>query len=120
MCIVDDVVDRIRPELEQFQERFYNNDTQPNALLEALASIMKETYLHYENIVANFIIVSSLSFVSATLLEGRPEYATLVPTKGGKNMPYYVRDKGGLAEAYAYFIWTKSAYPDIGQFMVGA
>lgn len=109
----------MRPELERFQERFYSNEPQPNALLQGLADIFKETYQHYENIVANFIIVSSLSFVTASVLEVRPEFRSLTPTRGGQNWPYYVRDKGGLPEAYGYMIWPKSLYPDIGQFLVG-
>lgn len=108
----------MRPELERFQERFYYNESQPNPLLQALADVFKETYLHYENIVANFIIVSSLSFVTASVLEVRPEFENLKPTKGGQNWPYYVRDKGGLPEAYGYMVWPRALYPDIGQFLV--
>lgn len=108
----------MRPELERFQERFYSNESQPNPLLRALADVFKETYLHYENIVANFIIVSSLSFVTASVLEVRPEFENLKPTKGGQNWPYYVRDKGGLPEAYGYMVWPRALYPDIGQFLV--
>ncbi|ROW02268.1 hypothetical protein VSDG_02391 [Cytospora chrysosperma] len=107
----------MRPELERFQERFYCNDPQPNPLLQALADVFRETYLHYENIVANFIIVSSLSFVTASVLEVRPEFENLTPTRGGQNWPYYVRDKGGLPEAYGYMIWPKALYPDISQFL---
>ena len=118
VCVIDDVADSMRPELEKFQERFYSNEPQPNTLLQALADVFKETYQHYENIVANFIIVSSLSFVTASVLEVRPEFKDLKPTRGGQNWPYYVRDKGGLPEAYGYMIWPKALYPDIGQFLV--
>ncbi|KAK7730365.1 hypothetical protein SLS53_009065 [Cytospora paraplurivora] len=117
VCVIDDVAASMRPELERFQERFYSNESQPNPLLQALADVFKETYLHYENIVANFIIVSSLSFVTASVLEVRPEFENLKPTKGGQNWPYYVRDKGGLPEAYGYMVWPKALYPDVGQFL---
>lgn len=118
VCVIDDVAAAMRPELEQFHARFYSNERQPNALLQALADTLKETYLHYENIVANFIIVSSLSFVTASILEVRPEFHELVPTRGGKNWPYYIRDKGGLPEAYGYMIWPKKLYPNNAQFLV--
>lgn len=118
VCVIDDIASDKRPELEQFQQRFYANEQQPTALLQALADSFRETYLYYDNIVANFIIVSSLSFVTASVLEVRPEFTQLTPTKGGKNWPYYVRDKGGLPEAYGYMIWPKALYPDITQFLV--
>lgn len=118
VCVIDDVASSIRPELERFQERFYSNERQPSALLQLLADTLKETYLHYDNVVANFIIVNSLSFVTASVLEVRPEFHSLIPTRGGKNWPYYVRDKAGLSEAYGYMIWAKELYPENVEFLV--
>jgi len=43
----------------------------------------------------------------------------LKPTAGGQSWPYYLRDKTGIADAYAWFIFPKAAIPDISLFMEG-
>lgn len=102
-----------------FQERFQKGEPQPSALLQRFAENLQEMSIHFEPLVANFIVLSSLQFVAATLLERRSELHSLQHCKEAKRWPDYVRDRSGVPEAFAYFIFPRDECPDIGAYMQG-
>lgn len=76
-------------------------------------------YEHYDPLIASIIVMDSLKFVNANVLEGREEFKRILPSHGGmgQNWPWYLRDMDGVAEAYAYLIWPKAKYPDVSCYM---
>lgn len=106
-------------DLAGFQTRFYNGEPQPSALLARFAEVLQGMSTHFEPLVANFIVLSTLQFVNATLLERRGEFLSLEHCKEASGWPDYIRDRSGVPEAYAYFIFPKEQCPDIGGFMQG-
>lgn len=115
--LIDDTNECIASDLANFQSRFYTSQPQPSLLLEHFARTMRNTYQYYDPIVANFIVLSALAFINANALETRNEFQELVPMKAGINWLYYFRDKEGLPEVYAYFVFPRMLYPDIGSFL---
>ncbi|KAJ2971743.1 hypothetical protein NQ176_g7543 [Zarea fungicola] len=109
------------------QSRFSKGEPQPSALLEAFASVLRDTTTHYGPIIANFINLSALAFINSNAMEMRREYQEMHIPKQAINWPYYFREKEGLPEAYAYFCFPKSscnnityflpAIPDMGKFI---
>lgn len=106
-------------DLAGFQTRFYNGEPQPSALLARFAEVLQDMSKHFEPLVANFIVLSTLQFVNATLLERRGEFLGLQHCKEASGWPDYIRDRSGVPEAYAYFIFPKVQCPDIGAYMQG-
>lgn len=114
-----------RADLELFQARFLGGggrarEQQPHAVLALFADTLHEAPAHYDRIAANFIVTSSLAFVNACALELRPGFDSAglrARTEGGDNWPYYLREKTGIAEAYAYLVFPKSLCPDNFEFM---
>jgi hypothetical protein len=96
--------------------RFQTGLEQPTLLAQAWADYLRLSYKYYSPIVANFIVTSSLNFTNANALEGS-ELPLLSRTTGGKNWPYYLRDKDGLSEAYVWMTFPKELYPDISSYM---
>ncbi|KAJ7156090.1 isoprenoid synthase domain-containing protein [Mycena crocata] len=115
--VIDDTTSSMADDVAHFQERFYAGEKQPTLLLQGFAEVLRSTYDHFDNVVSNFIILSSLAFINSNVLETRPEFRAMKATKGGVKWSYYFRDKEGLPEAYAYFTYPKALYPDIGEFL---
>ncbi|KAK4108827.1 terpenoid synthase [Canariomyces notabilis] len=84
-------------DLAGFQTRFQNWEPQPSALLARWAETLHDMPKYFDPLAANFIVLSSLQFVNATLLERRGE--------------------SGVPEAYAYFVFPRDQCPDIGAYM---
>lgn len=115
--LIDDTNKCIAADLATFQPRFHAGQPQPSSLLQHFAHALRDTYRHYDPLVANFIVLSALAFVNANALETRREFQELVPLGAGVSWPYYFRDKEGLPEVYAYFVFPRALYPDIGSFV---
>lgn len=115
--IIDDKTGSIVKDVEEFQQRFFSNVSQQNALLELFAVTLKQTHDHYDPITARFIVLSSLAFVNICLLETRREYQAMSAKRGGEKLAYRFRDKEGICEVYAYFCFPKAKCPDISVFL---
>lgn len=115
---IDDDEDGTR-DLASFQTRFHKGEPQPSALLARFAESLQGMSTHFEPLVANFIVLSSLQFVNATVLERRGEFLGLQHCKEASGWPDYVRDKNGINEAFAYFVFPRDQCPDIGAYMQG-
>lgn len=72
---------------------------------------------HFDPFVANLIVLSTLQFVNATLMERRGEFLGLTHCKEASRWPDYFRDRSGVPEAFAYFAFPKDQCPDIGAYM---
>lgn len=115
---IDDDEDGIQ-DLAGFQTRFHKGEPQPPALLARFAELLQGMSTHFEPLVANFIVLSSLQFLNATLLERRVEFSGLQHCEEASRWPDYMRDRSGVTEAYAYFVFPRDQCPDIGAYMQG-
>jgi hypothetical protein len=115
--LIDDTNKRIASDLAHFQARFYTGQPQPSLLLDHFAQTLRNTYQHYDPIIANNIVLSALAFVNSNALETRREFQELVPSQAAASWPYYFRNNEGLPDTYSGFIFPKALYPDIGSFL---
>ncbi|KAI0844291.1 terpenoid synthase [Daldinia vernicosa] len=115
--VIDDVACQSLEDFEHFHERFASGNPQPTILLEAWAGLIRSAFDHWDSMAANFIVAASLDFHNACVLEARSELRRLVRTKGGQSLAWYIRSKTGVADAYAYFTFPKTIYPDISCFL---
>lgn len=115
--LIDDRISEFRAEVEGFQRRFFAGEEQPTLLLRAIAALLKETWNHWDPLMANLIVTSTLDCATSNLLDTRPEFQDMCVTKAGTSFPYFFRNMSGLTTAYACFSYPKIAYPDIGLFL---
>ncbi|TLD22783.1 hypothetical protein PspLS_07113 [Pyricularia sp. CBS 133598] len=99
VLVIDDFNLEMGLDLQNFQSRFARGDTQPSAILDCFAGVLRSTANYYDHVMANFIVISALASVNAHAVEIRHEYQAIALTKDTVSWPYYVRDKEGLAEA---------------------
>ncbi|KAI1391742.1 terpenoid synthase [Hypoxylon trugodes] len=115
--VIDDTASHQLADYERFHERFAAGEHQPTCVLENWAELLRSTFKYWEPIIANFIIASSLDFLNACILESRSEFLSLIPTKGSRNFPWYIRSKTGVGDAYAYFTFPKGLFPDFSSYV---
>jgi hypothetical protein len=106
--------------LAGFQTRFQNGEPQPSALLARWAETLHDMPKYFGPLAANFIVLSSLQFVNATLLERRGEFRRLQHCREANAWPDYVRNRSGVPEAYAYFVFPRDQCPDMGAYICRA
>nr|WRP99004.1 terpene cyclase [Fusarium sp. HZ-2024a] len=119
LAIYIDDDDDANEELASFQDRFQKGEPQPSALLSCFAKNLQHMSAHFEPLATNFIVLSSLQFVNATLLERRAEFQNLQHCAEASRWPDYMRDRSGVPEAFAYFNFPKDQCPDIGAYIQG-
>jgi hypothetical protein len=115
--IIDDKSGDMGEDVELFQQRFLEGLPQPAALLQRYAETLRIVYKYYDSVAANFIIQSSLAFITCCLLETRKEYKEMPQREPGGNWAYFFRNKGGIADAYCLFNFPKRDCPDISAFL---
>ncbi|CAG2003665.1 unnamed protein product [Fusarium graminearum] len=115
--LLDDETAHCLDDIQTFYIRFYNGERQSNLLLQGWADLMKLSFNYWDPQVASFIISASLNFLNANALEARNKSATVKRTKAGRNWAWFIREKDGAGEAYAWFTFPKALCPDITLFM---
>ncbi|KAI1130161.1 isoprenoid synthase domain-containing protein [Nemania abortiva] len=114
--IVDDGGKKDPEEWHQFIPRFLAGAAQHNRLAQEWDRWLRLAFEYYSPTAANFIITSSLNFTNACALEGS-ELPQMTRTAGGENFADYLRDKNGLAEAYAWMTFPRTACPNISSYI---
>ncbi|KAH6639941.1 isoprenoid synthase domain-containing protein [Truncatella angustata] len=99
-------------EWQEFLPRFHGGLQQASSIAQSWAEHLRLCYKYYSPVVANFIVTSSLNFTNATTLE-LSTLPKIARTAGGQRWPFYIRDKVGVAEAFAYLSFPRDCCPDI-------
>lgn len=115
---VDDSASQDPEEWQNFIPRFYSGEEQSGVLARGFDYYIRLCYQHFHPKPASFIVASTLNFTNMTALAGC-EMPRMVRTLDAKGCPWpqYVREKDGVAEAYAWFTFPKAHYPDPSVFM---
>jgi hypothetical protein len=100
-----------------FHERLFQGKRQSNNLLEGLAKLIRESYDHFDPILANMLQISLLSFLTSNLLERHRGFVNMPITRAGKMFPDFFRDMSGITVGYAVFCYPKKLYPDVEIFL---
>ncbi|KAF4341516.1 longiborneol synthase [Fusarium beomiforme] len=101
-------------DVEMFQQRYVKGEDQPTTLLRAFARQLQLAYDLYHPLVANLIINSSLNLLTSTALVAREgiKKKRFQPSKGGNYFAWYIRERDGVGEAYAWFTFPKRQFPN--------
>lgn len=83
--------------------------------MRAFASQVQLTYELYHPLVANLIINSSFNLLTSTELVAREgiKRKRYHPSKGGNYFPWYIRERDGVGEAYAWFTFPRRQFPNL-------
>ncbi|KAK2002929.1 longiborneol synthase [Colletotrichum falcatum] len=104
-------------EARLFQERFFKGEKQPNAMLEGMATLMREAPGLFDPVMANLLQISALKFLTCNLLERHKGFRNMPITRCGAKFADFVRDLSGINVAFAVFCFPKAQYPDVDQYL---
>lgn len=82
MTIIDDQSAFIAQDMEEFLPRSIQGQAQQRHVLEEFAEILREAQDHFDPILANLLITSSLDFLTANILDTRSEFPSMSRTPG--------------------------------------
>lgn len=84
-------------------------------LTQAFAKILQRAYDLYDPLVANLIVNGSFNLLTSTALVAREgiKDKQFNPSKGGNYFPWYIRERDGVGEAYAWFTFPKRQFPNL-------
>ncbi|KAF5676907.1 longiborneol synthase [Fusarium heterosporum] len=102
-------------DVEMFQSRYLTGKEQPTILTQAFAKELRRAYELYHPLVANLIVNSSFNLLTSTALVAREgiKDKRYHPSKGGNYFPWYIRERDGVGEAYAWFTFPKRQFPNL-------
>ncbi|KAI0533684.1 longiborneol synthase [Xylaria digitata] len=116
----DDIVGQrgqMQEEAGCFHDRFFRGETQPNALLEGIAGLIREAPEHFDPVLSTLLQTSMLHFLTSNLLEQRSGFKNLRVTKEGRKFPYYFRSMSGMDVLYPDIGFFIEAIPDMAEFI---
>ncbi|KAF8554184.1 terpenoid synthase [Imleria badia] len=123
---VDDLPCRFPSEISNiylFNDRFIKSQEQGNAILGALADIVRQAPDVFQPVLSNLIITSTLDFMTATLVDC--ETTSMQISSAARQYPTYHRDMSGFADAPAFMVFPPEiplteyiqAIPEVMQFI---
>ncbi|XEU97359.1 hypothetical protein FSHL1_002645 [Fusarium sambucinum] len=115
--LLDDEAVTHPDEFEMFHQRFCAGRKQPIPLLQGWADLMTLAFEHWDPLVANFIVTASLNFLNANALQAREDFTRIERTKAGRSWAWFIREKDGVGEAYAWFTFPKALCDDKSRFI---
>ncbi|PPQ97557.1 hypothetical protein CVT26_002342 [Gymnopilus dilepis] len=117
LLYVDDMGNKIQPDLQMFQQTFFTNQKPENKVLGGFVNNLADMYRFWDPIAANCISASGVEFVTGLLIEEEPRIQSMKISDGATSWPNFLRVKTGGAAAFAFFLFPKSMFPDISSYI---
>lgn len=108
---IEDSSERYLAHLKVFGSLLLHGRPQQNQLLEALVTQLRSLHRLYGPLASDMITKGTIDFVSACVVERTCE-GRLQPSPTCPDFPDYFRLKSGVGEAYAFFAFPESQFPE--------
>jgi hypothetical protein len=122
---VDDKFLKAPQLIYEFHKRFICGTPQGDPALDAFASLLRDTYTHYDHVAANFILTSTLNGITGVVLDAdtkdmqvrscrRSSLGILIQgmnfkvVSAGVRYPTFSRRMSGAADAYCLFAFPRA------------
>ncbi|KAJ6568244.1 terpenoid synthase [Mycena vulgaris] len=102
---LDDVYKQDVEVVSLFNQRFFEHAPQGDPVLDCFAQVLLELGNHFERVVSNIMVTSTLNAITAITLENKTQGMTMSPSALG--YPTFSRVMSGASEAYALFIFPR-------------
>jgi hypothetical protein len=89
-----------------FQERFLRGQPQLDPVLDALADVLLSMWTQYDSLCTNTIIAAVFEFITYSCIE--PEVEALPLIRGAQRIPWFLRERTGVAAAFALMVFPKT------------
>ncbi|KAL4812181.1 isoprenoid synthase domain-containing protein [Aspergillus spinulosporus] len=110
--LIDDATNVSTDDLRTFLARLCGGQSQPNLLLRDMLRFVADVIPQFYGAFASDMIRKAfIEFISACVLETECA-GRIAPVPTAPDFPYYLRQKTGLAEAYAFFAFPESLFPE--------
>ncbi|KAF4611017.1 hypothetical protein D9613_006472 [Agrocybe pediades] len=111
---VDDMGQKTPENLKNFQRCILKGTSEPETeFFQAFPKHLDEYYRLFDPIPANCIALCAMDFINGCLLEEMPKIKGMKLTDASLSWPYFLRNKTGAAQAYAFMLFPKEVNVDM-------
>ena len=103
-------------DVSHFTRRFARGEPQPDAVLDALAGLLRRAHDLWGAYSADAIVAGTLDAVAALHVERAAEACTLVVRPGATRFPGHLRERAGIGAPYAHFAFGGPNWEDPGAY----
>ncbi|KAG6829861.1 hypothetical protein H0H87_009918 [Tephrocybe sp. NHM501043] len=114
---MDDLCHEFPTSMEKFQQAVLSSDRVDQAVLNKFRANLCDMYSLWDFISANCIVSSAMEYVNGCILEGLQESQKMEISTHAHSWPYYLREKTGVAAAYAFMIFPQDASYNVTDFI---
>lgn len=111
MFLIDDSDEELDAELEDFESNLIKGRPQKSPFLRSMMTFIDGMDSCFGPYSRTMISKSMVEFASGRRIETCYN-GVMRPTVGALNFPYYLRQKAGIAEPVAHFVFPQSLYPE--------
>lgn len=115
LIYVDDMAHKDPSSFSVFEQRFLRGQPQLNPVLDALIDVLLRMWDLYDPLCANSIIASTFEYFTSTCIE--PDIERLPLIRGTQRFSWFVRERTGVATAFALMMFTKSTQIDMMEYI---
>ncbi|KAF5354386.1 hypothetical protein D9758_010798 [Tetrapyrgos nigripes] len=116
MIYIDDLASTMLPALQNYQRKSLAGIPDEDPVFRAFSEHLSDMYQFWDAIPANCINCATLEFINGCILEALEEFQNLKLSPVSSSWPYFLRTKTGVASAYAFMIFVKSAHTNLTDF----
>ncbi|PLB51691.1 terpenoid synthase [Aspergillus steynii IBT 23096] len=110
MFVIDDSDEALDAELASFEGTLFEEKSQQSPFLQSLFAFLNDLGSHFGPFSRTMIFKSMIEFITGRLIETR--YKEMQPPSAAVKFPYYLRQKTGVAEPFAHFMFPEKMYPE--------
>ena len=112
LIYVDDFGQKFPSSLQRFQQHVFANESPDGAFLEALRNHLTDMYQFWDAIPANCINLAAMNYINGCIMEEMPVIRDMKISNSAHSWPYYLREKTGIGEGYAFMIFPRTSNLD--------
>ncbi|KAG5723762.1 hypothetical protein E4T56_gene2214 [Termitomyces sp. T112] len=105
---MDDLSHKFPSSMERFQLLILSSENGDQALLNQFRANLCDMYPVWDPISANCIVSSAMDYINGCLLERLQTVSKMKICADAQSWPYYLREKTGVAAAYAFMIFPRN------------
>lgn len=112
MFLIDDCDIELIPGLDEFGTRLIQGKPQESPVLKSMVTFLDVMSQYFGPYARAMISKSIVEFIGSRLIENRYHKLMNIPCVGAISFPQYFRQRAGIPEPYAQFVFPQQLYPE--------
>ena len=117
MLSIDNLGQKFPSSMQRFQQQVFANESPEGAFLKAFHDHLTDMYQFWDTIPANCINLSAMNYINGCIMEELPVIRDMKISNAAHSWPYYLREKTGSGEAFAFMLFPVTSNLDVSVYI---